>query len=138
MGRVNNTIDKFGRQRVNQGVHILRGLPGVGFKLTPDGTTYDVEGKVLSNVAKPTNGSDAATKEFVLKETQEVRLQISKSLNTVIVPYFQKLLDDLNLKINTKVKDDIDYVRDTMRNVEGIHIDILQGLENRLRKLENN
>ena len=61
MGRVNNKIDKFDRQIVNQEFTLQRGLPGVGFKLTPDGQ-YDVRGKVLSNVAKPTNGSDAATR----------------------------------------------------------------------------
>ena len=97
MGRVNNTFDKFGRQRVNQEVTLLCGLPGVGFKLTPDGQ-YDVRGKVLSNVAKPTNGSDAATKEYVLKESQEVRFQIYKLINTVIVSFFLKLFDDINLK----------------------------------------
>ena len=81
MGCVNNIVDKFGHQRVNQEVTLLRGLPRVGFKLTPNGQ-YNVRGKVLSNVAKPTNGSDAATKEYVLRKFKKLGF---KYLNRLIL-----------------------------------------------------
>ena len=45
MASTTQLINLVSRQRVNQEVTLLRGLPGVGFKLTPDGQ-YDVRGKV--------------------------------------------------------------------------------------------
>ena len=47
--------------------HFIRGLqgaPGVGFNLTADGN-YDMVGKKLTNVGKPTSNTDAATKKYV-------------------------------------------------------------------------
>ena len=41
-----------------------RGLPGVGFKLTADGN-FDINGKLLTNVAGPVNGDDATNKNYV-------------------------------------------------------------------------
>ena len=45
-----------------------RGLPGVGFELTDDGN-YDIDGKRLTNVAEPVDGTDAATKAYVNDKT---------------------------------------------------------------------
>ena len=42
----------------------LQGAPGVGFNLTSDGN-YDMSGKKLTNVGKPTVNTDAATKKYV-------------------------------------------------------------------------
>ena len=42
-------------------VEIVKGLPGVGFKLTDDGD-YDIQNKKLRNVAEGTDNSDAVTK----------------------------------------------------------------------------
>ena len=41
-----------------------RGLPGIGFKLTADGN-FDINGKLLTNVAGPVNGDDATNKNYV-------------------------------------------------------------------------
>ena len=40
------------------------GRDGIGFKLTDDGN-YDIDGKRLTNLAKPKDNSDAATKNYV-------------------------------------------------------------------------
>ena len=42
----------------------IQGAPGVGFNLTADGN-YDMVGKKLTNVGKPTDDKDAATKKYV-------------------------------------------------------------------------
>ena len=45
-----------------------RGLTGVGFELTNDGN-YDIDGKRLTDVAEPVDGTDAATKGYVDEKT---------------------------------------------------------------------
>ena len=45
-------------------LEIIRGLPGVGFKLTGDGD-YDINNKKLRNVASPQTNNDASTKTYV-------------------------------------------------------------------------
>ena len=45
-------------------IEIVRGLPGVGFKLTDDGD-YDIQNKKLRNVASPQTNNDASTKSYV-------------------------------------------------------------------------
>ena len=46
---------------------IIKGLPGVGFKLTSDGD-YDISSKKLTNVASPQTNNDASTKSYVDSE----------------------------------------------------------------------
>ena len=46
---------------------IIKGLPGVGFKLTSDGD-YDISNKKLTNVASPQTNNDASTKSYVDSE----------------------------------------------------------------------
>lgn len=49
------SIDKFGRRK---GAKATPGPKGVGFKLTPDGN-YDMEDKILVNIADPVKDADA-------------------------------------------------------------------------------
>ena len=51
-----------------------RGLPGVGFKLTDDGN-FDINGKLLTNVAEPVNGDDVTNKNYV--DIQNARQNIA-------------------------------------------------------------
>lgn len=95
MARVNNTLDKFGRQKIN---HNLYGPPGIGFKLTPDGQ-YNILGKALTNVADPKNGHDATTKEFVMKEIHGLRKEIAAQFNKDIIPYIRDGLTEINKEI---------------------------------------
>jgi len=47
------------------------GRDGIGFKLTDDGN-YDIDGKRLTDLAKPNDNSDASTKNYVdAKNTQQ-------------------------------------------------------------------
>ena len=48
----------------------IRGLPGVGFKLTDDGD-YDIENKKLRNVAEPESNDDSSTKRYVDTEVSK-------------------------------------------------------------------
>lgn len=99
MGRVNNTIDKFGRQRVNEKVQLLRGIPGNGFKLTSDGQ-YDIEGKCLSNVAQPTKDNDAATRLYVFEELYKSRKQLFDIINKDFFGLFDRKQEDFEEKNN--------------------------------------
>ena len=45
-------------------IEIVKGLPGVGFKLTDDGD-YDIQNKKLRNVASPETNNDVTTKCYV-------------------------------------------------------------------------
>ena len=128
MRRVNNTVDKFGRQRVKQGV-CMRGLPGVGFRLSPDGQ-YDIEGKVLTNVANPTNSTDVVTKDYLLTKLEELSTKI---IDVVTKDYLRTKLEELSTKI---IDENLSNVRDDLKNVQGIHHDILWDLEKRMRKME--
>ena len=49
---------------------IVKGLPGVGFKLTDDGD-YDIQNNKLRNVASPQTNNDATTKSYVDVEVSE-------------------------------------------------------------------
>ena len=51
-------------------VEIVKGLPGVGFKLTDDGD-YDIQNKKLRNVASPQTNNDATTKIYVDTEVDK-------------------------------------------------------------------
>ena len=46
------------------GVPGQKGDPGIGFKLTADGN-FNIDGKLLTNVAGPVNGDDATNKNYV-------------------------------------------------------------------------
>ena len=45
-------------------LEIIKGLPGVGLKLTADGD-YDIDNKKLRNVYEPQTNNDASTKNYV-------------------------------------------------------------------------
>ena len=51
-------------------IEIVKGLPGVGFKLTDDGD-YDIQNKKLRNVASPQTNDDATTKSYVDTEVDK-------------------------------------------------------------------
>ena len=53
--------DTFSHEKV---IEIVKGLPGVGFKVTDDGD-YDIQNKKLRNVASPQTNNDATTKSYV-------------------------------------------------------------------------
>ena len=53
--------DTFSHEKV---IEIVKGLPGVGFKLT-DAGDYDMQNKKLRNVASPETNNDVTTKSYV-------------------------------------------------------------------------
>ncbi|CAG9760500.1 unnamed protein product [Ceutorhynchus assimilis] len=118
MGRVNNTIDQFGRQRVYNKHQFLRCTQRNGFKLTFDGH-YDIEGKRLSYVAKPIADNDVSTQEFVLDKIRLFHQQMKYAL------------DDLENRINERFKS-------TDKKIDIGNIYISKDLENdkKIRNLE--
>ena len=82
-----------------------RGLPGIGFKLTSDGN-FDINGKLLTNVAGPANGDDATNKNYVDTENAKQNIAIadkaSKSdLNSKLnIDGSNSMTSDLNLNNN--------------------------------------
>lgn len=99
MSRVNNTIDKFGRQKFANGKN-QRGPPGVGFKLSNDGN-FNMEGKCLQNVASPKNANDAATKAYVLEQVHLLRKQLSQ----ILMEYIREHDKDMDLEVKNKKND---------------------------------
>ena len=99
MGRVNNTIDKFGRHRVRDNVLCGCLVKSSGIRLNPNGQ-FDFEGKSLTKIAKPINGDDATTKEYVLMELQELAIEIGSALNEVVVPQFRDMIIELEKRID--------------------------------------
>ena len=53
--------DTFSHEKI---IEIVKGLPGVGFKLTDDGD-YDIQNKKLRNVDSPETNNDVTTKSYV-------------------------------------------------------------------------
>ena len=53
--------DTFSHEKI---IEIVKGLPGVGFKLT-DAGDYDIQNKKLRNVAPPETNNDVTTKSYV-------------------------------------------------------------------------
>ena len=66
-----------------------RALPGIGFKLTADGN-FDINGKLLTNVAGPANGDDATNKNYVDTENAKQNIAIADKASK----------SDLNSKLN--------------------------------------
>ena len=97
MSRVNNTIDKFGRQKF-QGGRSLRGPSGIGFKLTEQGH-YDIQNKILTNVAPPLSPDDAVNKEYVLDQIGQLRKTVSDLISKSLVQHFTLKINEINKKL---------------------------------------
>ena len=57
----NNGLLEYGSS--GQGRQGKQGLPGIGFKLTPEGN-FNIDDKRLVNVAKPEEDADAVIKKY--------------------------------------------------------------------------
>ena len=69
--------DTFSHEKV---IEIVKGLPGVGFKLTDNGD-YDMQNKKLRNVGSPQTNDDATTKSYVDSEVNKtLKLDGSSSM----------------------------------------------------------
>ena len=60
----------------SQGLQGPRGPPGIGFELTKNGN-FDIDGKRLTDVSQPTDGSDATTKAYVDSENSKQDIAIA-------------------------------------------------------------
>ena len=60
----------------SQGLQGPRGPPGIGFELTKNGN-FDIDGKRLTDVSQPTDGSDATTKAYVDSENAKQDIAIA-------------------------------------------------------------
>ena len=60
----------------SQGQQGPRGPPGIGFELTKNGN-FDIDGKRLTDVSQPTDGSDATTKAYVDSENAKQDIAIA-------------------------------------------------------------
>ena len=82
-----------------------KGDPGIGFKLTDNGN-FNIDGKLLTNVAGPVNGDDATNKNYVDTENAKQNIasadKASKSdLNSKLnIDGSNSMTSDLNLNNN--------------------------------------
>ena len=103
--------------------HFIRGLqgaPGVGFNLKADGN-YDMVGKKLTNVGKPTSNTDAATKKYVddnsLNDTSFLKLDGSHVMTGDLNMGNYKIT---NLKLPTEDSDSSNkkYIGDKVSSID--------------------
>ena len=83
---MNYSNGKLSEETISHGkiVEIVKGLPGVGFKLTDDGD-YDIQNKKLRNVASPQTNDDATTKSYVDTEVDKtLKLDGSNKMSGVL------------------------------------------------------
>ena len=82
-----------------------KGDPGIGFKLTADGN-FDINGKLLTNVAGPVKGDDATNKNYVDAENtkQDIAIADKASKNDLDsklnIDGSNSMISDLNLNNN--------------------------------------
>lgn len=69
------SVDKFGRIQKRKGA-VVKGLPGIGFKLTADGD-YDMENKRIKFLAKPVDEDDAINLEYVNKQAEQLKTSLN-------------------------------------------------------------
>ena len=98
-----STIDKFGRRPHKSEERAMRGLPGIGFKLTSDGN-HDIDGKVLTNVATPRNYGDVTTKTYVDNKVRELAHRFVDILNRDFV---QKMMRIIREETGKDISEDI-------------------------------
>lgn len=140
MSRYNNssnTVDKFGRQKINGKSRVVRGPPGIGFMLTADGQ-YDIQGKSLENVAHPKYYNDAATQEYVLSIIDQLRIQLTDLINGNIKQYFEQKYTWIEKRINT-LKEDVtknEVTLDSVNKEISLHCEQkYKGLEEKINVL---
>jgi len=82
---ISNYTDHVGHLNLTKGAKGPPGRDGIGFKLTDDGN-YDIDGKILTNLAEPKDNSDASTKNYVdTKNTQHIIAINSKAGKTDVI-----------------------------------------------------
>ena len=69
------SVDKFGRIQKRKGA-VVKGLPGIGFKLTADGD-YDMENKRIKFLAKPVDDDDAINLEYVNNQAEQLKTSLN-------------------------------------------------------------
>lgn len=92
----NSSINKFGsRRRDKSSIQVIRGKPGLGFKLTSD-NQYDMEARSLRNISEPKFSGDAATKQYadILNFNMEVRVfEMEKSMEQAVTKQYVDLMN---------------------------------------------
>ena len=89
-----------------------RGLPGIGFKLTDDGN-FDIDGKLLTNVAGPVNGDDATNKNYVDAENTKQDIAIADKASK------NDLDSKLNIDGSNSITSDLNLNNNKVINISG-------------------
>jgi hypothetical protein len=109
MGGVNNSIDKFGRQKVSGNLRgqLMRGPPGIGFKLTKWGN-FDIEGKRICNVGEPIDRSDAVTLGYLKTDLSECVAQTQEAINEAVLVSHKHLREANEKEIKMRLEEVFD------------------------------
>lgn len=70
------SVDKFGRIKKHKSVGVVKGLPGIGFKLTAEGD-YDVKSKRIRFLASPIDDEDATNLETIKKQIELLKTNVN-------------------------------------------------------------
>ncbi|KAL7299698.1 hypothetical protein TKK_0007454 [Trichogramma kaykai] len=122
-------VDVHGRKLSSMIDDVTRGPAGVGFQYTEDGEHFDLKGKKLTNVASPTDHTDAVNYETFNDITNKLRDLINRKqaeFNEEIAKKTTELGDAINqahidfqVKLDSLVKQTEDYENIVLRLIDG-------------------
>ena len=119
-------VDGFGRRLV-ESKEVHRGLPGIGFSVTASGD-FDIENKLLCNVAEAQNDSDAINLALVNELNSELLNKILSTITGMKADLKQQVIDNLKKEIKDSLKSELEVdIRENTANIEYIECMIVNG-----------
>ena len=127
-------VDVFGRRLV-ESKEVHRGPPGIGFSVTASGD-FDIENKLLCNVAEAQNDSDAVNLVLVNKLNSELLNKILSTITGMKADLKQELIDTLKEEIKKSLKRELEVdIQENTANIEYIECMIANGSGNCEKKV---
>lgn len=127
-------VDVFGRRLV-ESKEVHRGPPGVGFTITASGD-FDIENKLLCNVAEAQNNSDAVNLAQVKQLDSELLNNILRAITGMKADLKNEVIGNLKEEIKASLKGElnVDILKNTA-NIQHIECMIANGSKNCEKKV---
>ena len=124
----------FGRRLV-ESKEVHRGPPDIGFSVTTTGN-FDIENKLLCNVAEAQNDTDAVNLAQVKKFNANQLHQILKTITGMKADMKQEIIDNWKEEIKQSLKGELDVdIKENTANIEYIECMIANGSGNCEKKV---
>ena len=127
-------VDVFGRRLV-ESKEVHRDPPGIGFSVTTSGD-FDIENKLLCNVAEAQNDSDAVNLALVNKLNSELLNKILSTITGMKADLKQEVIDNLKKEIKESLKSELEVdIKENTANIEYIECMVANGSGNCEKKV---